>query len=76
MTAPKKTADDARIVVTLKFSIPKDERDLYPYPKGLDALNVVREWLAEIDGASKEMLKLNLNRLIDQAVSVELDAAK
>lgn len=76
MTAPKKSADDARIVVTLHFSIPKDERDAYPYPKCLDALNIVRVWLDEIDGCNKEMLKLNLSRLIDNASLVELNPAK
>lgn len=76
MTAPKKTADDARIVLTLHFKIPKDERDAYPHPTCLDALNVLRRWVEEMDGCSKEMLKVNLNRLIDNAVSFDLAPAK
>jgi hypothetical protein len=76
MTAPKKTADDARIVVTLHFKLPKSYRDEFPTPTRLDAMNVVREWVKSFEGCDNTMLKMNLSRLIDNAESVSLDVAK
>lgn len=76
MAAPKKTFDDGRVVVTLKFKLGKDYRDQYPAPRNRDAVDVLRIWLDNMTGCSKEELKLKLNQLIDNADSWELEAAK
>jgi len=72
----KKTADDGRIVLTLKFTLDKAYRDQFPAPRNRDAVEVLRVWLDELAGCTKNELKLNLGRLIDSCESFELDAAK
>ena len=76
MAGPKKTADDGRIVLTLKFKLDKKYRDEFPVPHNRDAVDVLRIWLDNLAGCTKNELKLNLGRLIDNADSWDLDAAK
>jgi len=72
----KKTSDDGRIVLTLKFKLGKEYRDEFPAPRNRDAVDVLRIWLDNLAGCTRNELKLNLGRLIDNCDSFELDAAK
>jgi hypothetical protein len=71
----KKTADDARLVVTLNFKMDKRYRDQYPAHRR-DAIDVLRLWTDNLQGCSKEELKRHLDQLIDQCENFTLDAAK
>ena len=63
-------------MVTLKFKLDKAYRDEFPAPGNRDAVDILRIWLDELKGCTKNELKLNLGWLIDNADSFELQAAK
>lgn len=72
---PKKTADDARLVLTLNFKLPKSYRDEFPAHRR-DAIDILRKWLDDIEGCDPETLKDELRLLIDKSDSWKLEAAK
>ena len=70
MANPKKTADDGRVVITLKYKITKDQRNEIG-PQATDAVDVLRSWVAAYRAGD-----MALDQFIASAVSVEVDAAK
>lgn len=69
--APRKTAADGRIVVTLKYKISKEERDALEYPHNIDAIDVLRFWVERYHKG-----EVTLDWLIENAEAIEIAAAK
>jgi hypothetical protein len=67
---PWKTADDGRIVVTLKYRIDKAERDEYP-PPNLDAVDVLRHMVFAYERGD-----VSLAHLVASACEIQVTAAK
>jgi len=75
VSSPKKTADDARLVLTLNFKMDKAYRQEFPAHRR-DAIDILRLWIDNLQGCSKEELKRHLGQLIDQCDDFDLAAAK
>lgn len=73
----QRTYDDAskkdrgRIVITLEYVIPKDQRDAWPYPTNHDATNVLREWAKQYGDDD-----LSLDDLINMSDGMSVDVGK
>ena len=66
----RKTADDGRIVVTLKYKVTREDRKAFKHPND-DAVNCLRQMVEQYERGD-----VSLAHLVAQACAIEVAAAK